>query len=126
MALQIRLKSGAVNMVGHPRLMMGLLVLCETIYNETDGRVIPVVTSMWDQQHGENSLHYIGCAVDVRSHGLTEAEKDEVLEVARAELGDEYDLLLHPRGAPSEHFHLEWDMGKHNRKQTLRQALGAT
>lgn len=124
-AFQIRIKSDDVNLVGHPRLMHGLVVLCRVIYDVTNGRVIPVITSVWDQLHSEESLHYIGCAGDVRSHYLSEEEKDEVLEKARRELGDEYDLLLESRYTPNEHFHLEWDVGKYDREEAIRQALGA-
>ena len=122
---QIRVKSDDVNLQGHPRLMHGLVVLCETIYDVTNGRVIPVITSVWDQTHGENSLHYIGCAGDVRSHYLNDEEKQQVLDQARAELGREYDLLLEGWGSPNEHFHIEWDVGKHDRVEAIREALGA-
>lgn len=120
---QIRMKSGEVNMVGHPMLMRGLYVLCKTIY-DVSGQV-PVITSIWDQSHETNSLHYIGCAGDVRSHYLTESQKEAVLVHARDALGSDYDLLLHPRGEPSEHFHLEYDAGKVNRERTIREAMGA-
>lgn len=119
---QIRVKSAAVNFTGHPMLMRGMYVLCRNIY-EIAG-VVPVITSMWDQRHGKNSLHYIGCAVDVRSHYLNEAEKEEVLIQTRSDLDDEYDLILHPKGEPSEHFHLEWDAGKYDREAAVRASLG--
>lgn len=119
---QIRVKNASVNFTGHPMLLRGLFTLCKIIH-EVAG-VVPVVTSMWDQRHSRESLHFIGCAVDVRSHYLTDEEKDEVLARASRKLGDEYDLILEGEGEPHEHFHLEWDKGKYDREASIRAAWG--
>lgn len=119
---QIHYKSGAVNALMHPRLAWGLYVLCEAIYDIAE--VIPVVTSVWDQSHGEVSLHYIGCAADVRSKNLTKSQKQKVLLTVQDKLGDEFDLILEADGEPHEHFHLEWDAGKFDRRAAVQAAMG--
>lgn len=120
--LQVRFKSGRVIPLMHPMLARGLWMLCEIIHSET-GKV-PVVTSIWDQTHSDVSLHFIGCAADVRSKTLSNEEKDRVLMRAISTLGDEYDLLIEDPDGPNEHFHLEWDKGKFNRSKSIREAFG--
>lgn len=120
---QVRFKRGApIVATMHPELAHGLFTLCRLIHEET-GKV-PVVTSVWDQAHSDVSLHYIGCAVDVRSKHLSREEKQKVLHLARSRLGEDYDLLLEAEGEPGEHYHLELDSAKYDRHQAVRRAWG--
>lgn len=120
--LQVRFKNEKVIPLMHPQLARGLWILCETIHAET-GKV-PVITSIWDQTHSDVSLHFIGCAADVRSKNLNSDEKDRVLHKTKSQLGTEYQLILEGEGQPREHYHLEWDQGKFDRSKSIREAFG--
>lgn len=111
-------KGPEVNALAHPKLWIGLCTLVETIYEVSGEKAI--VTSMWDQEHADDSLHYCGCAADVRSHTLNEDQKDLVLRRVRTALSTEYDIIIEFRGGSNEHFHLEWDKGKYDRRGALR------
>ena len=66
-----------------------------------------VVTSAIDGAHMRASKHYTGCAVDLRTHGLTAPE--EAVKGLKEALGDDYDVILEGRGDPNEHCHEEFD-----------------
>lgn len=119
---QVRFKNASVNARGHPELWRGLYELCVAIHEVGDE--IPVITSMWDQRHSPVSLHYVGCAADVRSKTLTGSQKRKVLQRVQNRLGDDFDLILEAEGEPGEHFHLEVDVAKFDRKQAVRRAWG--
>lgn len=90
-----------------PELLEGLAVAANIF-----GRhgLYCMVTSLNDDQHRTNSLHYKGRAMDLRSHHAPESCKDDILAELRAALGDErWDILLERRGEPGEHYHLEID-----------------
>lgn len=120
---QIRFKNASVNATAHPELWRGLYELCVAIYEISD--TIPVITSIWDADaHSSVSLHYIGCAADVRSKTLNSRHKSKVLQTVQSKLGSDFDLILEAEGEPHEHFHLEFDAGKYDRKQAIRRAWG--
>lgn len=67
------------------------------------------VTSGSEGVHMEDSLHYKGLALDIRSkHLLSMNEKEEVLVECQGALGENYDFILENVGQPTEHFHLEF------------------
>lgn len=119
---QVRFKNAAVNANAHPELWRGLYELCVAIHDVAEE--IPVITSIWDQRHSSISLHYIGCAADVRSKTLNSRHKTKVLERVQNSLGEDFDLILEAEGEPNEHFHLEFDVGKYDRKEAVRRAWG--
>lgn len=120
--LQVRFKDRNIVALMHPQLARGLWILCTIIHGET-GK-IPVVTSIWDGHHSENSLHFIGCAADVRSKNLNGDEKHRVLHKTISRLGTDYDLILEAEGEANEHYHLEWDQGKFDRSRSIHEAFG--
>jgi hypothetical protein len=64
-----------------------------------------VITSITDGQHGENSYHYDGLAIDCRTHYFDGI--DEIHEVARElrdRLGSLYDVVVE-----QTHIHIEFD-----------------
>jgi len=69
-----------------------------------------VITAGSDGQHMQGSLHYKGCALDFRTHGLREVGVDpRALTVKiREALGPNFDVLLEHPLAPEEHIHVEW------------------
>ena len=66
-----------------------------------------VITSCVDGTHTRASKHYTGCAVDLRTHGLTNPA-GAVRDLQTA-LGLDFDVIHEGPGTPQEHIHLEWD-----------------
>lgn len=68
-----------------------------------------VLTSGVDSKHGYGSLHYVGLAIDIRSHILKDSvEKQQIRDMAAYALGPEYDVVLEDLGGENEHFHIEY------------------
>ena len=63
-----------------------------------------VLTSTFDGSHSPSSLHYSNDAVDVRIHGLSTFDKDNIKQKLTARLGNDYDVVLE-----ATHFHIEYD-----------------
>lgn len=59
------------------------------------------ITSCTDGVHKERSLHYTGCAVDLR---LPAVGKEAMVDALRSRLGVDYDVVLE-----KDHIHLEYD-----------------
>ena len=62
-----------------------------------------IVTSATEGRHGRNSLHYVGCAVDLRSRHLPPRDVDLVAAQRRSALGADFDVVAEPT-----HFHIEF------------------
>ena len=75
----------------------------DNVYNETAGRDA-LVTFGINGMHMDDSLHYIGEAIDLRTRDLTDAQKQEILGEFRERLGPEYDIVEH-----DTHIHIEYD-----------------
>ena len=67
-----------------------------------------VVTSCNDSVHKDDSLHYEGNAIDVRTKNYTGDKTALRNEIAFA-LGDEFDVILESLGEANEHLHIEYD-----------------
>ncbi len=77
------------------------LIICDYVYSKHGQEL--VATSINDSKHSETSLHYSGCAVDLRTHYF---KKDEVKMVAsdiRERLTIDYDVIVE-----KDHIHLEY------------------
>ena len=59
-----------------------------------------VITSARDGKHNEDSFHYKGQAIDLRTKHVLEALTKQIKEY----LGTDYDVVLE-----SDHIHIEWD-----------------
>jgi multidrug efflux pump subunit AcrB len=70
-------------------------------YNEA------VVTYGIEGEHGKNSLHYEGNAVDLRTWGLSMAEINQIVNELRRRLGEDYDVIYESKKEP--HIHIEYD-----------------
>ena len=62
-----------------------------------------VVTSLNDSYHSKTSLHYAGCAVDLRIRNVPTEHRDTITHMLRQRLGSEYDVLNE-----GDHYHIEW------------------
>jgi hypothetical protein len=63
-----------------------------------------VITSGREGNHSENSLHYVGAAIDLRVWYMTPSERREYREVLAEVLGDDFDVVLE-----TNHVHVEYD-----------------
>ena len=99
----MKLKPG-VNPFGlKPELLLALMV-AESVW--TQSGVELVVTSLNDGKHSKTSLHYAGCAADIRTNNITEIGKKEwLVEQLRFCLGQnpDYDVILE-----IDHIHIEY------------------
>jgi len=68
---------------------------------------VVVITSGSDGQHSPNSRHYVGDAIDVRSHNFSAAFKEEFRNTYEQALGPQFRVLLEYLGSPNEHFHAQ-------------------
>jgi len=59
-----------------------------------------VVTSTYEGNHSEGSLHYVDLAEDIRRH----KKGQEVRDTIQNKLGMDYDIVLRPT-----HIHIEYD-----------------
>lgn len=66
-----------------------------------------MITSLLDGTHKRTSLHYTGCAADLRLPGWPQPDLRKakaIVSELRAFLGDDYDVILE-----RDHIHLEFD-----------------
>lgn len=72
-----------------------------------------IITSIADGKHMENSQHYKGTAIDIRSKNFT-SENAKIAFRARFEkyLGYKFRVLYEGKGTPNEHFHIQIKKGE--------------
>lgn len=75
---------------------------CEFIFEKNFSKDL-VITCGLDGIHSAGSLHYSGNAVDIRTRHLTDDERRRALDLLRAVLGNDFDVVLH-----STHIHVEY------------------
>ena len=98
----MRLKSDNVSLQSLAPQLVLALVICNEVYNEYDAEL--VITSVNDSTHSNTSLHYNGCAVDLRTRNLKDqAEKERVAQQLVGKLNRDFDVILE-----SDHIHLEY------------------
>lgn len=98
----MKLKKG-VNPFGmRPEIVLGLFVADPIWLNH--GHEL-VVTSINDSRHSNASLHYAGCAADLRTRYFSGVEAEEVADELRDALGNspDYDVVVE-----SDHIHFEY------------------
>ena len=96
----MRLKNG-VRIAGvRPEMVLALSIV-ESILG--DHGVDCVVTSLVDGQHSRGSLHYVGCACDIRSRDMPQTHYDEIFEELKKALGEDFDLV-----DEGDHWHCEF------------------
>jgi len=69
-----------------------------------------VITSGNDSKHMQNSMHYKGDALDIRSRTFgSSEEKHQFIEDVLERLGHSFQGILEDEGKDNEHFHFEYD-----------------
>lgn len=86
----------------HPAICAALYVAHE-VYTDHNAPEL-VVTSVRDGKHMKNSLHYQGCAVDLRIWNLPQHDDEIVAEELSEALGEDFDVVLE-----ETHIHMEYD-----------------
>lgn len=67
------------------------------------------VTACLDGAHQENSLHYSGYAIDLRTKNISDSDKPVVIAEIKASLNEQYDVIFEGFGTDNEHLHIEFD-----------------
>lgn len=81
--------------------MFHAAIVAEQIYKKFGAEC--VITAGTDGKHMEGSLHYKGCALDMRTWNVAGRELQVKVELQQA-LGKDYDVVLE-----KDHIHVEWD-----------------
>ena len=82
-----------------PELLLALIIV-DGVFQKNGYEV--VITSLMDGKHSRTSLHYAGCAADVRSKTIPVEDHQKLATQCRGALGKDYDFIVE-----SNHFHLE-------------------
>ena len=101
----MELKEGA-SLEGVQWQMFHAAIVAEQIYKKFGAEC--VITAGTDGKHMEGSLHYKGCALDLRTHNVPGRALQIMVELQQ-KLGKDYDVILEAAGTPNEHIHLELD-----------------
>jgi len=97
----IEFKTGVKIFGIRPELMLALLV-AEGVYNKYDTDL--VITSVVDGKHSYTSLHYCGCAADIRTRDLPQEDSIQAVgQEIRQALTREFDVVVE-----SNHIHIEF------------------
>ena len=99
----MKTKDSTVNIEALDPILKAALTEMEYIYAKFHTEL--VITSGKDGTHGNNSLHYEGKAVDLRTWNVLDA----LVKQLKAHLGPDYDVVLE-----KDHIHVELDP-KHDR-----------
>lgn len=79
------------------------MAIAYTIATKCYGQYDCVITSASDGKHGPNSLHYKGCALDLRTRHLNGQQLQAIYAELKESLGDQFDVVLE-----ADHIHLEY------------------
>ena len=102
----IRLMPG-VRIFGIRPELTAILMVVDGVF--ADAGYPCIVTSGMEGSHSWGSLHYSGCALDLRSqHIKTVEEKQKIEQQCREHCGPDCDVILEDVGLPNEHFHVEY------------------
>lgn len=88
---------------------------------EAVGRVAPLfaqltpekaltVTAGLDGKHMPGSKHYLGCAVDLRTHSVPRAALGELLRDVKGLLNADFFVQIEGLNEPDEHMHLQYGL----------------
>ena len=100
----MELKNGNVKLYGcRPELLFGLTII-DTLHTELFGFNM-VITSVAEtsSRHSPTSLHYTGCAADIRCRTMAPHLIQKFMEMAVSRLGSEFDIIHE-----DNHIHLEF------------------
>ena len=97
----LRIKSGVEMVNISPQITLAIQI-AHSVYSQFNTDC--VITSLTDGKHRENSLHYKGLAVDLRTRNIQKDQKIPLINTLRSEIGENYDVVLE-----KTHVHIEYD-----------------
>lgn len=100
----MRLKKGVSLKGVKPQTVIGMFIV-DQIYKDFGRPEGVTITSVNDGKHMVGSKHYEGLAFDCRTRYFNEQHKHEVCEQMKADLTDEFDVVLE-----ATHIHVEFDV----------------
>jgi hypothetical protein len=108
----ISLKRGVSISGVRPELVIAMVVVSDVMAIYGDDCFI---TSVVEGKHSYNSLHYSGCAFDIRAKDLDTMEVAELVveDIAEA-LTDDFDVILEWGDGIAPHIHVEYQPGPIN------------
>lgn len=83
-----------------PELLLAVMV-ANGVYRQNGHEM--TITSLLDGRHSKTSLHYTGCAVDLRIRDLAPSTIEVISDEIRHRLTSDYDVLREP-----DHIHIEF------------------
>ncbi len=88
-----------------PQMAIAYIIACGVYFKHTGSFFgVCVITSGREGQHGPNSLHPFGKALDLRTNTLIPAVVPYIFRDLKLALGEQYDVVLEPT-----HVHMEYD-----------------
>lgn len=96
----MRFKKGVKLQGVRPELVLAMQVANDIFAGE---RCEMTITSVLDGEHSRNSLHYAGCAFDVRTRGIHGSTVNRIEATLRGALTVDFDVVLE-----STHLHIEY------------------
>jgi hypothetical protein len=96
------IKPGAKMSGLRPEILLAAICAERVFDAMTDGHDL-CITEATGGKHGVGSLHYVGCAIDIRTRGIPPGLLVRIRDMIAEKLGTEYDVVLE-----SDHIHIEF------------------
>ena len=88
----MRLKNNTVKLHGMRTELLFAIMVADEVYRVYGQEL--VITSANDSKHMATSLHYSGCAVDLRTHYFADNIRRRVADEIKERLGIDFDVIL--------------------------------
>jgi hypothetical protein len=105
----MRFKHGNCGVSLHPAMRRANKIADRIWRDHGQELVVTAPPDTMDDEHGEWSYHYYGCACDYRTWYFSEGTRDRVAEELSEALGGDYDVVVH-----QSHIHCEYDWERAN------------
>lgn len=107
----MRLKEGVKLDKLTPQMALGAIIAMKVFQEITGAEAI--LTSVSEGRHSEKSLHYSGCAIDLRTKNIVGMNREGMCKVVTRQIADNlganFDVILESLGKANEHIHIEYD-----------------
>lgn len=90
-----------VGLCGMKPEIIPAIIIANEVYAAADH--ICIITSITDSAHKGASLHYSGCAIDLRTKHVPVEQHAALVSEISARLGPQFDVILEP-----DHIHIEF------------------
>ncbi len=105
MSLSLKSGDGAARIHGlRPEMILGVLI-AEGVFRDNGHDLC--ITAGIDGKHMDGSLHYAGCAVDLRTRDIPGVEVEIIRKMMQDRLGVDFDVVIE-----GDHLHFEFQPKK--------------